>query len=168
MKRQPPRHPPENASYEVGYCKPPEDTRFKPGQSGNHKGRPRDARNLRTAVREALQEKVEIREGSRTRRISKMDAIIQVTLNKGLKGDPKGLAAIVQLARWTGLMDEEPDTSANANVSAQDQAILDDFLVRQGIEVPTRDGEGSVADAGKDRKEPNATEDENEKPEGQA
>ena len=91
MKRQPPRHPPEDAPYEVGYCKPPTDTRFKPGQSGNPKGRPRGARNLRTAVREALQEKVEVREGGRMRRISKMDAIIQVTLNKGLKGDPKAL-----------------------------------------------------------------------------
>jgi hypothetical protein len=168
MKRQPPRHPPENASYEVGYCKPPKDERFKPGQSGNPKGRPRGARNLRTAVREALQAKVEIREGGRTRRISKMDAIIQVTLNKGLKGDPKGLAAIVQLARLTGLMDEEPDTSANENLSAQEKAIMADFFARHGIEVPELDGEGSVADAGKNRKEPNATEDENEKPEGQA
>lgn len=141
MKRQSPRHPPEDASYEVGYCKPPKDTRFKPGQSGNPKGRPRGARNLRTAVREALQEKVEVREGGRMRKISKMDAIIQVTLNKGLKGDPKGLAAIVQLARMTGLMDEEPDTSANDNLSAQDQEIIANFLARQGSEVPELDTE---------------------------
>ena len=168
MKRQPPSHPPEDASYEVGYCKPPKDTRFKPGQSGNPKGRPRGARNLRTAFREALQEKVEVREGGRMRRIPKMDAIIQVTLNKGLKGDPKGLAAIVQIARMTGLMDEEPDTSANENLSAQDQAILEDFLARQGIEPSALDGEGSVADAGEDRKEPSAARDEDEKPEGQS
>jgi len=167
MKRQPSRHPSEDASYEVGYCKPPKETRFKPGQSGNPKGRPRGARNLRTAVREALQEKIEIREGGRTRRVSKMDAIIQVTLNKGLKGDPKGLAAIVQLARLTGLMDEEPDTAANENLAAQDQAILEDFLARNGIELSAVDGEGSLADAGGDRKEPSAAEDEDEKPEGQ-
>ena len=151
MTRQPPRHPPKDASYEVGYCKPPKDTRFKAGQSGNPKGRPRGARNLRTAVREALQEKVEVREGGRMRKISKMDAIIQVTINKGLKGDPKGLAAIVQLARMTGLMDEEPDTAANDNLSAQDQDIIADFLARQEIELPELDAE-----------------DEGEKPEGQA
>jgi hypothetical protein len=151
MKRQPTNPPPEDASYEVGYCKPPKETRFKPGQSGNPKGRPRGARNLRTAVREALQEKVEVREGGRMRRISKMDAIIQVTLNKGLKGDPKGLAAVLQLARQTGLMDEEPDTAANENLSAQDEAILADFLARQVIEVPD-------LDAG----------DEDEEPEGEA
>ena len=42
--------------------------------------------------------------------VSKMDAIIQVTLNKALKGDSKALAAFIQFARWAGLMDEEPDT----------------------------------------------------------
>ena len=141
MKRQSPQHPPEDASYEVGYCKPPKDTRFKPGQSGNPKGRPRGARNLRTAVREALQEKIEVRAGGRMRRMSKMDAIIQVTVNTGLKGDPKGLAAVLQLARQTGLMDEEPDTSANENLSAQDQEIIADYLARQGLELPELDAD---------------------------
>ncbi len=167
MKRQPPRHPPENASYEVGYCKPPEDTRFKPGQSGNPKGRPRGARNFRTVVRATLDEKVTLRDGERTRKVSVMEAIVRKCVNGALKGDPKAFSSLLQLIRPTGLMDEEPDTSANENLSAQDQAILDDFLVRQGIEVPTRDGEGSVADAGKDRKEPNATGRKDEKPEGQ-
>lgn len=30
--------------YDVGYAKPPVGTRFKPGQSGNPKGRPRGQR----------------------------------------------------------------------------------------------------------------------------
>ena len=33
------------ASYEVGYAKPPVETRFKPGQSGNPRGRPKGAKN---------------------------------------------------------------------------------------------------------------------------
>lgn len=33
------------ADYEVGYGKPPKATRFKPGQSGNPKGRPKGAKN---------------------------------------------------------------------------------------------------------------------------
>ena len=32
-------------SYEVGYAKPPAATRFKPGQSGNPRGRPKGAKN---------------------------------------------------------------------------------------------------------------------------
>jgi hypothetical protein len=34
------------AKYKVGYGKPPKATRFKPGKSGNAKGRPQGSRNL--------------------------------------------------------------------------------------------------------------------------
>jgi Family of unknown function (DUF5681) len=129
--------PSDEEAYEIGYGKPPMHTRFKPGQSGNPRGRPRGARNFRTAISEALQEKVVIRESGRTRKLTKMDAIIQVALNKGLKGDPKGLAAIVQLARWAGLMDEEPDTSSKESLGAEDQVILDDYLARLGVKAPS-------------------------------
>ena len=85
MTRNPPRRAGKDEPYEVGYGKPPKHTQFKPGQSGNSKGRPRGQRNFRTAVRDALKEKITIREGDRTRTVSKMDAIIRVTFNKALK-----------------------------------------------------------------------------------
>ena len=48
--------------YEVGYKKPPQHTRFKPGQSGNRHGRPAGSKNLATIVREALDAKVVVSE----------------------------------------------------------------------------------------------------------
>ncbi len=92
-----------------------------------------------------------LRDGERTRKVTVMEAIVRKCINGALKGDPKAFASLLQLIRPTGLMDEEPDTSANENLSAQDQAILADFLACQGIEVPEFD-----------------VEDEDEKPEGQA
>ena len=41
----------EEGMYQVGYCRPPLHSRFKPGQSGNPKGRPRQSRNMRTIAR---------------------------------------------------------------------------------------------------------------------
>jgi Family of unknown function (DUF5681) len=38
--------PDEGASYEVGYGRPPRATRFKPGQSGNPRGRPKGSRKV--------------------------------------------------------------------------------------------------------------------------
>ena len=124
MKRKLSRPAAEDAAYEVGYCKPPKHTQFKPGQSGHPSGRPRGQPNFRTAVREALKEKITIREGDRTRTVSKMDAIIQVTFNKALKGDAKALVAFLQFVRWAGLMDEEPELSSTESISAEDEAIL--------------------------------------------
>jgi hypothetical protein len=135
--------------YEVGYGKPPKNTRFKPGQSGNPKGRPPGQRNLRTVVKEVLKEKITIREGERTRTVSRLDAIVRVTINNALKGDLKALAAFIQLMRPTGLMDEDPESSSREAVGAQDHAILAEFLARHGIaeeqdsreEVPSAEAE---------------------------
>jgi hypothetical protein len=61
---EPPKLPP-SGDYDVGYAKPPRNTRFKPGQSGNPRGRPKGAKNkgpksltkLRDlAIREAYRE----------------------------------------------------------------------------------------------------------------
>ena len=44
--------PDRTISYEVGYAKPPLETRFRKGQSGNPKGRPRGAKNRGNPIRE--------------------------------------------------------------------------------------------------------------------
>src|SRR5207237_8691001 len=49
----------------VGYGRPPSPSRFKPGQSGNPRGRPKGQRNLLSDLRDELAEKIRIREGDR-------------------------------------------------------------------------------------------------------
>jgi hypothetical protein len=46
--------PDSEGDYEVGYGKPPRETRFAKGQSGNPRGRPSGAKNFATLLREAL------------------------------------------------------------------------------------------------------------------
>jgi hypothetical protein len=69
-----------------------------------------------------------------------MDAIIQVTFNKALKGDAKGLVAFLQLIRWAGLMDEQPELFSTESISAEDEAILAGYLERQGLRSRGRAG----------------------------
>lgn len=131
-KKSPRSNPKSEGGYEVGYGKPPKTTQFKPGQSGNPRGRPRRQRNFRTVAEDVLNENITIREGDRTRTVSRLDAIVRVTVNNALKGDPKAIAAFIHLFRPAGLMDEEPEVSTGEPVRAEDDSILADFLARHG------------------------------------
>lgn len=64
--------------YEVGYGKPPEETRFKPGQSGNPRGRPRGAKNKKPALNEERLKTIILEEAYRTIKVN--DGPNQVTI----------------------------------------------------------------------------------------
>lgn len=73
----------------TGYANPPEHTRFKPGQSGNIKGRPKGSKNhLAIAARE-FDKQVTATENGRTRKMSKKEIFVTETINRGIKGDKK-------------------------------------------------------------------------------
>ena len=138
---------PDEASYEVGYGKPPKHTQFKPGRSGNPRGRPGGHRNLRSVIRSTLNENVTIREGERTRKISTMEAVVRRCVNNALKGEPKAFAALLQLVRSTGLLDEDPEPSSAQSVSAEDEAILATFIERSQSKSHAIDSEDPQAKA---------------------
>jgi hypothetical protein len=49
----------------VGYGRPPRSTRFKPGQSGNPKGRPKGVQSLGAILDKALAARVSVQENGR-------------------------------------------------------------------------------------------------------
>lgn len=115
--------------YKVGYGSPPRATRFKPGKSGNPRGRPKGKRNVKTELEEVLGQKVRITEGGKTRSLSKWHAMMMRAVAKALNGDMKALALVASLASRFGAMGAAPEAIEQPS-DAEDFATLQAFIQR--------------------------------------
>lgn len=79
--------------YEVGYARPPKASRFKPGQSGNPRGRPKGAKNVETILQDVLLRPITAMEGGKRKQITVLEAFFK-RLSKlaveGIRGRPTG------------------------------------------------------------------------------
>jgi hypothetical protein len=60
----------------VGKCKPPVHSRWKPGQCGNPRGRPKGALNFKTEFKRMLEAPVTVNDNGKTKRIPTVRAVI--------------------------------------------------------------------------------------------
>lgn len=116
----------------VGYGKPPTKSRFKPGQSGNPSGRRKGSVNLKSDLRSELSEKIQIREGERSLKVSKQRAMLKALVAKALKGDAR--AANVVLTLVGRLFEPEAAAEEVPALTPDDEAILARFLARRLVE----------------------------------
>jgi hypothetical protein len=99
MTRPPKR--PSAGDYQVGYGKPPRHARFRPGLSGNPRGRPRGAsagRADRLALKE-IYRLIAVREGERTLVMPTVQAVIRQLGRIALKGNGPALRTYLQIVQ---------------------------------------------------------------------
>lgn len=75
----------ETSEYAVGRCRPPMETRFKKGKSGNPTGRRKGRRNVNSELEEIARRKVKIRDGDKEREMSLLAAKFLCPCHKGRK-----------------------------------------------------------------------------------
>jgi hypothetical protein len=149
-KRSGPGKPPSgdelhegDGQYEVGYGKPPQHTRFRPGASGNPKGRPKGVNNLATDVKHALSTRIPIRSQGKSRLVSTQQAGIMLLVEKAFKEkDLKALARVLDLA---ARFNNEFGQDIESEVSAKDEEILRAWEeeVRASATAPKKEKAGS-------------------------
>ena len=120
------------ANSPVGYGRPPVHTRFKPGQSGNPRGRAKGQRNVHTVVDEVLSQRITIRERNRTRSVTKLEAVIVTMVNAALRGDAKAQASLIALLRLLGMTGEPPQAPTQEPFTVDDQGLIADYFRRHG------------------------------------
>ena len=114
--------------YEVGYGKPPQNTRFKKGQSGNPRGRAPGAKDLKTLLIDTLNEPVVVTENGGRRTISKRQAIVKQLVNQSAKGDWRAVKLLVDMLHETE-GGGEPE-AAESSFGEADQKVIEQLKAR--------------------------------------
>jgi hypothetical protein len=113
----------------IGYGRPPKRTRWKKGQSGNSKGRPKGSKNLSTLLEEEMNQTVAVTENGVRKRISKKQAIAKRVVNGAISGETK---MVPLLLGQGGLKGDAQARGAAADVplAAEDELVFRNFLRR--------------------------------------
>lgn len=135
--------------YSVGPGRPPREYQFKKGQSGNPGGAKRKtslAPDLKAMLERALNEKVRLRKGEQEQIITKAAAGIAELVNQFAEGDRHARRDLVALAGTLGVdltagQGNSIESAFAAAVTAEDEAIIADFLQRHGVQ-PEHRGDG--------------------------
>ena len=117
---------PSSAGQAVGYGKPPAHSRFKPGESGNRRGRPKGSQSIDTIWRSLMARKVTINEGNGHRRVSLVEAILLASSQRAIKGDTRAARMILELGRRVAEALPE-DASPTPEL---DREIIADYFAR--------------------------------------
>lgn len=130
----------------IGGTEPPKSGRFKQGQSGNPRGRPRrkpeaapiDLLPFQSLLLEALERPVSIRDGSKVSSITSKQAVIRSLITSAMKGSAHAQKIVLE---W--LNEAERD---EAMAIAREHAVFEDYRAhwqdeiakaeRQGLPVP--------------------------------
>src|SRR5688572_22041480 len=87
------------APYGVGKGRTPPTTRWKPGQSGNLKGRPKGSKNAASLALAELKRKVRVTlPGNKKKQMTVMEISYRRLADKAMTGDQKALAYLLMLA----------------------------------------------------------------------
>ena len=130
----------------AGYKRPPKATQFKPGTSGNPRGRPKKPRNLEDDLIEMLSKNITVREDGKLRKISRQKAILRKLLSQALQGDAKALSSILSMRIKFDATRQAPEQRAE-EISDSDQAILDDYVRRQLEDMKGKENEQSPSES---------------------
>jgi len=114
----------------VGYGSPPEQSRFRKGQSGNPYGRPKRPAQFGDDLMAELAEVIQITEAGKVKRITKQRALIKALTAGGIKGNAR--AASLLMGWCAKVIEADPGVSAEAAaLGAEDRKIVEDYLERQ-------------------------------------
>lgn len=115
-------------AYQVGFGKPPKNSQFRKGVSGNPGGRPKGSRNLATILQDILQETVVVQENRKRRRVSKSEAMFRNLVNRAISGDMAAIKRVTELVPAQEF--EQPRTEP---IKTEDGVLIPNALLQRRL-----------------------------------
>lgn len=109
---------------EVGYGRPPKAYQFKPGQSGNPKGRPKGPRDILKTIAKHASKKVTVVENGTEKKMPKLEVVISALFNKAAKGDVPAARLIANLIIAATELNQGDDSAGYSDADVE--AILNE------------------------------------------
>lgn len=113
--------------YEVGYCRPPRGHQFKPGQSGNPKGRPKKNNNFAEDILEEMSEVITIQENGKLKKITKKRALAKRLVADSLSGKVSAIKILTPILAGETKITEDLEEE----LTPQDAQILEEYIKRR-------------------------------------
>ena len=115
-----------NRDYEVGYGRPPVETRFQAGGVGNPKGRPKKTKTVGQIIEAALTTRVTIEVNGRAKFVTAQEVILRNLVHAAARGDTRAIHALFALRdRYQDSMETALDPS---QLDADDRKIIDEYF----------------------------------------
>ncbi|WP_288903034.1 DUF5681 domain-containing protein [uncultured Sneathiella sp.] len=118
--------------YEVGHGRPPKATRWKKGQSGNPKGRPKADKTGPVDISNFLDEPVAMTINGKAKELHPFEAMVWQMIRKSMKGEITPLIQLVELCEDHGLIHTPPPDYGGGVMFAPEGITPEDYVKQYG------------------------------------
>ncbi|MGX9393845.1 DUF5681 domain-containing protein [Nitrobacteraceae bacterium UC4446_H13] len=115
-----------DADYKVGYGRPPRQSQFKPGESGNPRGRPKGVRSEDDILAKLLNKKIPIQDRGRIRYVSMLEAGYYRVAQNALKGDLKAMNFLMHRKAAVA----QTRSGETPEMNEDDRVVLESFVAQ--------------------------------------
>jgi len=87
----------DKPDYEVGYQKPPKNTQFRKGQSGNPSGRPKMQKSVSQLTHEVSNRKINVTDGGKQVKMTRIEIMVKQLMQKAMQGDLRAIREVTNI-----------------------------------------------------------------------